>query len=60
MAYSRRLSEEHKRKISIGVRRAWAKIPIDPNGELTLNVNYDENNNQNFKVYLDDGTEIKR
>lgn len=60
MAYRRRLSDEHKRKISDGVRRAWAKIPIDPKGELTLHVNYDENNKDNFKVYLNDGEEIER
>ena len=60
MSYSRKLSEAHKRKISDGVRRAWARVPVDPNGDLNLNINFDENNKSNFKVYLDDGTEIKK
>lgn len=58
MTYCRKLSDAHKRKISDGVRRAWARIPIDKEGTLHLNIHYDENNKTNFKAYLDDGTEI--
>lgn len=55
-----RHTEQAKKKISDGVRKAWARIPIDPQGEITLNINYDENNKNNFKVYLNDGTEITK
>lgn len=60
MGFSRNLSEAHKRKISEGLRRAWARIPIAKEEGLYLNINYDKNNNNNFKAYLDDGKEIKR
>lgn len=60
MSFTRHLSEAHKRKISEGLRRAWARIPIAKDEGLHLNINYDENNKKNFKAYLDDGTEIKR
>lgn len=60
MSYQRKLSEEHKRKIAEGVRRAWAKIPVDEEGKIYLNINYDENNKTNFKAFLDDGTEITK
>lgn len=58
MTYSRKLSEAHKRKISDGVRRAWARVPIAPNEDIYLNINYDDNNKENFKAYLDNGKEI--
>lgn len=60
MGFKRKLSEEHKRKISDGLRRAWARVPISKEEELYLNINYNKNNKDNFKAYLDDGTEIKR
>lgn len=60
MSYSRKLTEAHKRKISEGVRRAWARVPVDEKGAIYLNINYDENNKTNFKAFLDDGTEIKK
>lgn len=56
--YNRKLSEQHKRKISDGVRRAWARVPIAPDKGLYLNLNYDENNKENFKAFLDNGKEI--
>ena len=60
MTYQRKLSETHKRKISDGVRRAWARVPVSPKEDIFLNINFNENNKDNFKVYLDDGTEIKQ
>lgn len=60
MGFKRNLTEAHKRKISEGLRRAWARIPIAKEEGLYLNLNYDENNINNFKAYLDDATEIKR
>lgn len=58
MAYNRKLSEEHKRKISDGVRRAWARVPVDPQGKLMLDVCIDKENNEIKKVMFN-GTEIK-
>ena len=58
MGFKRKFTEEHKRKISDGLRRAWARIPLSKEDNLYLNLNYDENNNDNFKIFLDDGTEI--
>lgn len=59
MAYKRHLTPQHRQKISDGVRRAWARIPMDDSKELFLNVNYDPNNKDNYKVFTDDGTELK-
>ena len=58
MGFKRKLTDDHKRKISDGLRRAWARIPLDKEEGLYLNINFDNNNRDNFKVYLDDGTEI--
>lgn len=60
MSYKRKLSEQHKQRISAGLRRAWARIKIDKDAQINLNINYDENNKDNFKIYTDDGKEIKR
>ena len=60
MGYSRKLSPQHRQRISDGVRKAWARIPLADDSSICLNVNYDENNKDNFKVYTDDGTEINQ
>lgn len=60
MAYRRHLTPLHRKKISDGVRRAWARIPLNDEEDIFLNVNYDEKNKDNFKVYTDDGKEINQ
>ena len=60
MGFKRKLTERHKQRISEGMRRAWARIPLDKDEVINLNINYDENDKDYFKVYLDDGEEIKR
>lgn len=59
MGYSRQLKEEHKRKISDGVKRAWARVPVDKEGKLMLDVNFDLENNEINKCYFN-GKEIKK
>lgn len=57
----RKLQPSHIKAISDGVKKAWERVPLDPNHpqgkDIYLNVQTDNNGNKKF--YTDNGTEIK-